>query len=179
MLDRNVPLTVNNLLASLKTKTLRRCRLEGIIINDASGRALLSSLAVTIKQQRDVVKGPGKQSAYKATEPPVCHLPRGKSLGSTRQHWTDEPIYPPPIYPLDQHRKLCARQAGFATSGYGPEIAIKEIDRAMLAGIRFDCALANAGHGLPAPFRQALSSRSLTGLRAPSGTKKFTLQMCR
>jgi SRSO17 transposase len=35
-----------------------------------------------------------------------------------------------------------------------PEIALAEIDRAMAAGVRFGCVLADAGYGLSAPFRQ-------------------------
>jgi SRSO17 transposase len=42
-----------------------------------------------------------------------------------------------------------------------PEIAIEEIDRAILAGVRFGCVLADAGYGLSASFRQALSARGL------------------
>lgn len=42
-----------------------------------------------------------------------------------------------------------------------PEIAIEEIDRIIAAGVRFGCVLADAGYGLSAPFRQALSARSL------------------
>lgn len=42
-----------------------------------------------------------------------------------------------------------------------PEIAIEEIDRALAAGVRFGCVLADAGYGLSAPFRQALSTRDL------------------
>jgi SRSO17 transposase len=42
-----------------------------------------------------------------------------------------------------------------------PEIAIKEIDRIKGAGVRFGCVLADAGYGLSAPFRQALSTRGL------------------
>ena len=43
-----------------------------------------------------------------------------------------------------------------------PEIALAEIDRVIAAGIRFGCALADAGYGLSAPFRPGLSARSLT-----------------
>lgn len=43
-----------------------------------------------------------------------------------------------------------------------PEIALAEIDRARAAGLRFGCVLADAGYGLSAPFRQALSERGLT-----------------
>lgn len=42
-----------------------------------------------------------------------------------------------------------------------PEIAIEEIDRIRAAGVRFGCVLADAGYGLSAPFRQALSTRGL------------------
>jgi SRSO17 transposase len=42
-----------------------------------------------------------------------------------------------------------------------PEIAIEEIDRIAAAGVRFGCVLADAGYGLSAPFRQALSQRRL------------------
>jgi SRSO17 transposase len=42
-----------------------------------------------------------------------------------------------------------------------PEIAIEEIDRLRATGVRFGCILADAGYGLSAPFRQALSDRDL------------------
>ncbi|WP_287391877.1 IS701 family transposase, partial [Mesorhizobium sp.] len=42
-----------------------------------------------------------------------------------------------------------------------PEIALAEIDRARAAGLRFGCVLADAGYGLSAPFRQALTERGL------------------
>ena len=42
-----------------------------------------------------------------------------------------------------------------------PEIAIEEIDRIIAAGVRFGCVLADAGYGLSASFRQALSARDL------------------
>jgi SRSO17 transposase len=42
-----------------------------------------------------------------------------------------------------------------------PELAIEEIDRVAAAGVRFGCVLADAGYGLSAPFRQALSTRGL------------------
>ena len=42
-----------------------------------------------------------------------------------------------------------------------PEIAIEEIDRVRTAGVRFGCVLADAGYGLSAPFRQALSERGM------------------
>lgn len=40
-------------------------------------------------------------------------------------------------------------------------IAIEEVDRLRAAGVRFGCVLADAGYGLSAPFRQALSERRL------------------
>ena len=40
-------------------------------------------------------------------------------------------------------------------------IAIEEVDRLRAAGVRFGCVLADAGYGLSAPFRQALSERGL------------------
>jgi len=42
-----------------------------------------------------------------------------------------------------------------------PEIALAEIDRAIAAGMRFGCVLADAGYGLSAPFRQGLTARKL------------------
>src|SRR5215472_7234782 len=42
-----------------------------------------------------------------------------------------------------------------------PEIAIEEVDRIRAAGVRFGCVLADAGYGLSAPFRHALSERDL------------------
>ena len=43
-----------------------------------------------------------------------------------------------------------------------PEIALAEIDRARNAGVRFGGILADAGYGMSAPFRQALTERGLT-----------------
>src|SRR6476659_409660 len=42
-----------------------------------------------------------------------------------------------------------------------PEIALAEIDRAIAAGVRFGCVLADAGYGLSAPFRHGLTARKL------------------
>ena len=42
-----------------------------------------------------------------------------------------------------------------------PDIALAEIDRIRAAGLRFGCVRADAGYGLSAPFRQALSERGL------------------
>jgi len=49
----------------------------------------------------------------------------------------------------------------FRTYRTKPDIAIEEIDRVIAAGVRFGCVLADAGYGLSAPFRQALSTRGL------------------
>ena len=40
-------------------------------------------------------------------------------------------------------------------------MALTEIDRAIAAGVRFGCVLADAGYGLSAPFRQGLTARKL------------------
>jgi SRSO17 transposase len=57
------------------------------------------------------------------------------------------------------------RRAGvpdeYRTRRSKPEIAFAEIDRAMAAGVRFGCVLADAGYGLSAPFRQGLTTRGL------------------
>lgn len=42
-----------------------------------------------------------------------------------------------------------------------PEIAVAEVDRITAAGVRFGCVLADAGYGLSAAFRRALSERGL------------------
>ena len=51
--------------------------------------------------------------------------------------------------------------AEYQTARTKPEIALAEIDRIMAAGVRFGCVLADAGYGLSAPFRQALTARGL------------------
>lgn len=53
-----------------------------------------------------------------------------------------------------------------------PEIAIEEIDRIMAAGVRFGCVLADAGYGMSAPFRQALSGRGLSWAVGIPGRQK-------
>src|SRR5256714_6697810 len=49
--------------------------------------------------------------------------------------------------------------ADYRTARTKPEIALAEIDRAIAAGVRFGCVLADAGDGLSAPFRQGLTAR--------------------
>ena len=53
-----------------------------------------------------------------------------------------------------------------------PEIAVEEIDRIRAAGVRFSCVLADAGYGMSAPFRQALSERGLTWAVGIPGRQK-------
>jgi SRSO17 transposase len=52
--------------------------------------------------------------------------------------------------------------AAYRAARTKPEIALAEIDRAIAAGVRFGCVLADAGYGLSAPFRQGLTARGLT-----------------
>src|SRR5712691_9667108 len=49
----------------------------------------------------------------------------------------------------------------YRTARTKPEIALAEIDRVIAAGVRFGYVLADAGYGLSASFRQALTVRSL------------------
>src|SRR3954451_19649473 len=57
------------------------------------------------------------------------------------------------------------RQAGvpepFWTERSKPEIALAELRRVMQAGVSFGAVLADAGYGISAPFRQALSALGL------------------
>jgi SRSO17 transposase len=66
------------------------------------------------------------------------------------QSWTDD-------------RARCERAKVPATIDYRPKwrIALDEIDRVRAAGVRFGCALADAGYGACAEFRQGLSQRGL------------------
>jgi SRSO17 transposase len=52
-----------------------------------------------------------------------------------------------------------------------PEIAIDEVDRMRAAGVRFGCVLADAGYGMSAPFRHALSA-VCNGLSAFHGIRR-------
>ena len=60
-----------------------------------------------------------------------------------------------------------------------PEIALAEIDRAIVAGVRFGCVLADAGYGLSAPFRQGLTARKLTWAVGIPRHLRYILPMCR
>ena len=44
------------------------------------------------------------------------------------------------------------------------------IDRMIAAGVRFGCVLGDAGHGLSAPFRQALPRRLADSIAATNAT---------
>lgn len=59
-----------------------------------------------------------------------------------------------------------------------PEIAIEEIDRVIAAGVRFGGVLADAGYGLSAPFRQALSMRCLCWAVGIPRHQKSIRRMC-
>lgn len=71
-------------------------------------------------------------------------------------------LFLPESWTSDRARMVSARvpaeQQAFRSK---PEIAIEEVDRVRGAGVRFGCVLTDAGYGLSAPFRQALSERSL------------------
>ncbi|NHO33958.1 IS701 family transposase [Acetobacter sp. LMG 1636] len=71
-------------------------------------------------------------------------------------------LFLPDIWTADPARM---KRAGVPLEHQGsrtkPEMAIDEIDRLCAAGVRFGCVLADAGYGLSAPFRQALSARNL------------------
>ncbi len=67
------------------------------------------------------------------------------------ESWTSDPAR------MKQRRVPADRQA-FRSK---PEVAIDEIDRIRVGGTRFGCVLADAGYGLSAPFRHALSERGL------------------
>jgi SRSO17 transposase len=68
------------------------------------------------------------------------------------ESWTSDPARLARAGVPEQHR----------ASRTKPEIALAEIDRVRAAGVRFGCVLADAGYGMSAPFRQALTARGLT-----------------
>jgi SRSO17 transposase len=66
----------------------------------------------------------------------------------------------------------------YRTARTKPEIALAEIDRAISAGVRFGCVLADAGYGSSAPFARGSRPASLPGRLAFRGTSRFILPMC-
>jgi SRSO17 transposase len=72
-------------------------------------------------------------------------------------------LFLPENWTSDRARmKRAGVPADYRTARTKPELALVEIDRAIAAGVRFGCVLADAGYGLSAPFRQALTARKLT-----------------
>ena len=67
------------------------------------------------------------------------------------ENWTSDPV----------RLERAGVPAEYQTARTKPEIALAEIDRMIAAGVRFGCVLADAGYGLSAPFRQALTARRL------------------
>ena len=78
------------------------------------------------------------------------------------ESWTSDPARMDRAGVPDEHRRPRTK----------PELAIAEIDRVLAAGVRFGCVLADAGYGLSAPFRQALSERGLTWAVGIPGRQK-------
>ncbi len=71
-------------------------------------------------------------------------------------------LFLPESWTSDRARlKQAGVPAEHRTARTKPEIALAEIDRMIAAGVRFGCALADAGYGLSAPFRQGLTARGL------------------
>jgi len=68
------------------------------------------------------------------------------------ESWTSDPVRLSRACVPDDRRAYLTK----------PQIALDEIDRVRAAGLRFGCVLADAGYGLSALFRQALSERGLT-----------------
>jgi SRSO17 transposase len=72
-------------------------------------------------------------------------------------------LFLPESWTSDRARlKRAGVPAEYRTARTKAELALMEIDRAIAAGVRFGCVLADAGYGMSAPFRQALTARKLT-----------------
>jgi SRSO17 transposase len=72
-------------------------------------------------------------------------------------------LFLPESWTSDRARlKRAGVPAEYRTPRTKPELALAEIERAIAAGVRFGCVLADAGYGMSAPFRQALTARKLT-----------------
>ena len=71
-------------------------------------------------------------------------------------------LFPPESWTSNRARlDRAGVPAEYRTARTKPELALAEIDRAIAAGVRFGCVLADAGYGLSAPFRQGLTARKL------------------
>src|SRR6185295_3412900 len=72
-------------------------------------------------------------------------------------------LFLPESWASDRVRlKRAGVPAEYRTARTKPELALVEIERAIAAGVRFGCVLADAGYRMSAPFRQALTARKLT-----------------
>src|SRR5579863_530902 len=66
----------------------------------------------------------------------------------------------------------------YRTARTKPQIALAELDRVIAAGVRFGCVLADAGYGLSAAFRQALTVRGLSwALGIPRHQKAYPVDV--
>src|SRR5260370_31912295 len=71
-------------------------------------------------------------------------------------------LFLPESWASDRARlKRAGVPAEYRTARTKPEMALAEIDRAIAAGVRFGCVLADARYGMSAPFRQGLTARKL------------------
>src|ERR1700757_203658 len=71
-------------------------------------------------------------------------------------------LFLPESWTSDRVRlKRAGVPAEYQTARTKPEMALAEVDRILAAGVRFGCVLADAGYGMSAPFRQALTARKL------------------
>jgi SRSO17 transposase len=65
--------------------------------------------------------------------------------------------------------------AGYRTARTKPEMALAEIDRAIAAGVRFGCVLADAGYGLSGRSARGSRLASLPGRSVFRDTSRYTL----
>jgi SRSO17 transposase len=71
-------------------------------------------------------------------------------------------LFPPETWNKDPQRLLRAGvPEALWTERWKPEIALAELRRVMQAGVSFGAVLTDAGYGISAPFRQALSALGL------------------
>jgi SRSO17 transposase len=80
------------------------------------------------------------------------------------ESWTSDPV----------RLERAGVPAGRRSARSKPEIALAELDRLIAAGVRFGTVLADAGYGMSAEFRQALSGRGLAwAVGAPRHQKVY------